>query len=58
MLREQTAVFDPEELWLLSNIFDRAVATLPPWMQTPAIRMEIAKIILARAASGEVALAH
>jgi hypothetical protein len=57
MLREQTAVYDPEELSLLSNILDRAVATLPPDMQTPANRMEIAKIILTHAASGEIALA-
>ena len=57
MLREQTAVYDPEELTLLSKILDRAVATLPPAMQTPANRMEIAKILLTRAASGEVALA-
>jgi hypothetical protein len=57
MLREQTAVFDPEELSLLSNILDRAVATLPPAMQTPANRMKIAKIILTSAASGEIALA-
>jgi hypothetical protein len=57
MLREQTAVYDPEELSILSNILDRAVATLPPDMQTPANRMEIAKVILTRAASGEIALA-
>ena len=57
MLREQAAVYDPEELSLLSNILDRAVATLPPDMQTAANRMEIAKVILTRAASGEIALA-
>ena len=57
MLREQTAVYDPEEISLLAKILDRAVATLPPSMQTPANRIEIAKIILARAASGETALA-
>jgi hypothetical protein len=57
MSREQTAVYDPEELSFLANIFDSAVATLPPSMRTPANRKEIAKIILARAAAGEPALA-
>ena len=53
MLREQNAVYDPEELSLLAKILDRAVETLPPPMRTPANRMEIAKVILARAAAGE-----
>lgn len=57
MLRERNAVYDPEELSLLAKMLDRAVATLPPSMQTPANRMEIAKVILARAASGEAVLA-
>jgi hypothetical protein len=41
----------------LASILDQAVATLPPTMRTPANRMEIAKIILARAAAGEPELA-
>jgi hypothetical protein len=57
MLREGTTVFDPDELSLLASILDQAVATLPPTMRTPANRMEIAKIILARAAAGELELA-
>jgi hypothetical protein len=57
MLREPISVYDPEELSLLGRIFERSVATLPPAMQTPANRMEIARIILERAAAGESDLA-
>jgi hypothetical protein len=53
MLRERSAVYDPEELSLLGKIFDQAVAALPATMQTPANRTEIAKIILRRAAAGD-----
>jgi hypothetical protein len=53
MLREMSAVFDPEELSLLGSIFDQAVAALPAAMQTQSNRTEIAKIILGRAAAGE-----
>jgi hypothetical protein len=56
MLLEMSAVFDPEELSLLGSIFDQAVATLPVTMQTQTNRTEIAKIILARAAAGELHL--
>lgn len=57
MLSEMSAVFDPEELSLLGKIFDQAVAALPATMQTQTNRTEIAKIILGRAAAGELELA-
>lgn len=53
MLRERSAVYDPEELVLLGKIFDQAVAALPVTMQTPVNRTEIAKIILKRAAASD-----
>lgn len=53
MLRERSAVYDPEELSLLGKMFDQAVAALPATMQTPANRTEIAKIILRRAAADD-----
>ncbi len=53
MLRERSAVYDPEELSLLGTMFDQAVAVLPATMQTPANRTEIAKIILRPAAAGD-----
>ena len=56
MLPEMSTVFDPEELSLLGNIFDQAVAALPATMQTQTNRTEIAKIILGRAAAGELHL--
>jgi hypothetical protein len=56
MLREMSTVFDPEELSLLGRIFDQVVAGLPVTMQTPTNRTEIAKIILGRAAAGELQL--
>jgi hypothetical protein len=56
-MRERRAVYEPEQLTLLGNIFDETVAALPVGMRTPANRMEIAKIILRRTAEGEVELA-
>jgi hypothetical protein len=53
MLREQGAVFDPEELSLLGDVFDQAMASLPATMRTRANRAVIAKRILACAAAGE-----
>ena len=53
MLGEQSVVFDPEDLLLLGGIFDQALASLPPAMRTRSNRSEIAKNILASAASGE-----
>jgi hypothetical protein len=57
MLRERSNAYDPEDLALLGAIFDEAVAALPAAMRTSANRTEIAKIILRRAAAGEVELA-
>ena len=56
MSRERSAVYEPEELSLLGCIFDQSVAALPATMRTPANRTEIAKIILWRAAAGELEL--
>jgi hypothetical protein len=56
MLPEMSAVFNPEELSLLGSLFDQAVAALPATLQTQTNRTEIAKIILARAAAGELHL--
>ena len=50
---ERNAIFSPEELSLLGTIFDQAIASLPATMQTPANRIEIAKIVMERAAAGE-----
>jgi hypothetical protein len=38
MLPERGMVYDPEELALLGNIFDMAVASLQPMMRTPINR--------------------
>jgi hypothetical protein len=53
MLCEQSSAFDPEELSLFGDIFDRTVASLPATMRTTFNRTEIAKNILRRAAAGE-----
>lgn len=53
MSAEQSIIYDPEELSLLGTIFDQAVASLPATMQTQANRIEIAKIVMHRAAAGE-----
>ena len=53
MLREQGVAYDPEELSLLGDIFDQAVASIPRAMRTPINRTQIAKNILERAAIGE-----
>jgi hypothetical protein len=53
MLREPSVVYDPEELSLLGHILDQAMASLPAAMRTPHTRTEIARNILARAATGE-----
>jgi hypothetical protein len=50
---ERTAIYGPEELSVLGTIFDQAVASLPATMRTPANRIEIAKIVMDRAAAGE-----
>jgi hypothetical protein len=53
MLCEQSSAFDPEELSLFGDIFDRTVASLPATMRTTFNRAEIARNILRRAAAGE-----
>ena len=53
MLRERSIVYYPEELSLLGNILDQAIESLPAAMRTPYNRMEIARNILACAATGE-----
>ena len=53
MLCEQSSAYDPGELSLLGDIFDRTVASLPGTMRTPFNRGEIARNILTRAAAAE-----
>ena len=53
MLADQSAVYDPEELALLGQVLDEAVRSLPANLRTARIRTEIAKNILACAATGE-----
>ena len=53
MLRERSVVYSPEELSLLGDIFDQAVASIPPAMRTRINRTQIARNILERAAVGE-----
>jgi hypothetical protein len=53
MLRDKSFVLDPEDLSLLGNVFDHALASLPTTMRTRARRAEIARNILACAAAGE-----
>jgi hypothetical protein len=53
MLRERSFVLEPEDLSLLGNVYDQALASLPTRMRTRAYRSEIARNILASAATGE-----
>jgi hypothetical protein len=53
MLREHGVVFGPEELSLLGDVFDQALASLPTCMRTHANRSTIANSLLASAAAGE-----
>ena len=53
MLQDQNVVHYPEELSLLGHALDQAVASLPTVMRTPYNRGEIARNILACAATGE-----
>ena len=53
MLRERSVVYYPEELSLLGHILDQAIESLPTAMQTPSNRTEIARNLLACAATGE-----
>jgi hypothetical protein len=53
MLRERSFVLEPEDLSLLGNVYDQALASLPTRLRTRAYRSEIARNILASAATGE-----
>jgi len=53
MLPNRSAVYSPEELSLLGQVLDQAVESLPPGMRTTSNRVEIARKILACAATGE-----
>jgi hypothetical protein len=54
MPREQSVVYDPEQLSLMGAIFDRAFASLPREMRTPFNRMQMAKKIMSCIDSGEL----
>ncbi|WP_128970782.1 hypothetical protein [Bradyrhizobium tropiciagri] len=56
-MEQYSGVFDPEELSVLGNLFDRAVSALPPSMRTPENRTAIAKLILERTAASDAQLA-
>ena len=53
MLGDQGVVFYPEELSLLGDILDQVLKSLPTAMRTPYIRTQIAKKLMACAATGE-----
>ncbi|WJR79620.1 hypothetical protein [Bradyrhizobium sp. NP1] len=53
MLAGQSAVYEPEELSLLGQVLDEAVRALPASLRTARHRTEIARNILACAATGE-----
>jgi len=53
MLRNRSVVYYPEELSLLGHILDQAVESLPTVMRTPGNQAEMARNILACAATGE-----
>ncbi len=57
MLQHYSGVYDPEDLTVLGQIFDEAVAALPASMQTPENRAAIATLVLQRAAAGKAELA-
>ena len=53
MSTDQGAVYYPEDLSLLGEVLDQIVQSLPPTMRTRANLAEIAKNILACAATGQ-----
>ena len=53
MSTDQGAVYYPEDLSLLGEVLDQIVQSLPPKMRTRANLAEIAKNILACAATGQ-----
>ena len=50
---DESAVYYPEDLLLLGNVLDRAVASLPTCVRTPENCTAIAKNIFVSAAAGE-----
>jgi len=52
-LRERSGVYYPEELSLLGHVLDQVIKSLPAAMRTPYNRTEIARNMLACAATGE-----
>ncbi|CCD84248.1 conserved protein of unknown function [Bradyrhizobium sp. ORS 285] len=58
MLEVRNYVYEPEELLVLGDIFDRLVTALPETMRTQANRTEIAKIVLSRTKIDERELAE
>ncbi|MFB9263054.1 hypothetical protein ACFFWD_07695 [Bradyrhizobium erythrophlei] len=56
-MQPSNGVFDPEDLSVLGQIFDKAVTALPASMQTPENRTAIAQLVLQRAAAGGSELA-
>ena len=50
---DESAVYYPEDLLLLGNVLDGAVASLPTCVRTPENRKAIARNIFACAAAGE-----
>ena len=53
MSSNRSGVYNPEELSLLGLVLNQAVESLPTAMRTPGNRAEIARNILACAATGE-----
>ena len=53
MSPDRSGVYYPEELSLLADVLNQAVESLPTVMRTPGNRAEIARSILACAATGE-----
>jgi hypothetical protein len=53
MLGDQSVVYYPEELSLLGDILDQVLESLPAAMRTPYNRTQIAKKLMACAATGE-----
>ena len=52
-MESEGAVYLPEELSLLGKVLDQVVLSLPANLRTPHNRVEIARNILALAATGE-----
>ncbi|WOH64165.1 hypothetical protein [Bradyrhizobium sp. BWA-3-5] len=56
LIREQSIVYDPEQLSDLGRIFDEAFAGLPKDLRTPTNRTEIARLIFGRAVISKIEL--